>query len=54
MFRKRRWQLAACCLLTALVTIAAVVGTEAVLLNRLTGSASESVRFFAYYESFKA
>lgn len=45
MFRKRRWQLAACCLLTALVTIAAVVGTEAVLLNRLTGSASESVRF---------
>lgn len=45
MFRKRRWQLAACCLLTALLTTAAVVGTEAVLLNRLTGSASESVRF---------
>ena len=40
MFRKR-----ACCLLTALLTTAAVVGTEAVLLNRLTGSASESVRF---------
>lgn len=45
MFRKRRWQLAACCLLTALLTTAAIVGTEAVLLNRLTGSASESVRF---------
>ena len=45
MVRKRRWQLAACCLLTALLTTAAVVGTEAVLLNRLTGSASESVRF---------
>lgn len=45
MFRKRRWQFAACCLLTALLTTAAVVGTEAVLLNRLTGSASESVRF---------
>lgn len=45
MFRKRRWQLAACCLLTALLTTAAVVGTEAVLLNRLTGSVSESVRF---------
>ena len=45
MVRKRRWQLAACCLLTALLTTAAIVGTEAVLLNRLTGSVSESVRF---------
>ena len=45
MFRKRRWQFAACCLLTAVLTTAAIVGTEAVLLNRLTGSVSESVRF---------
>ncbi|WP_293827930.1 S41 family peptidase [uncultured Phascolarctobacterium sp.] len=45
MFGKRRWQLAACCLLTAALTTAAIVGTEAVLLNRLTGSVSESVRF---------
>lgn len=45
MFGKRRWQLTACCLLTAVLTTAAIVGTEAVLLNRLTGSVSESVRF---------
>ena len=45
MFGKRRWQLAACCLLTAVLTTAAIVGTEVVLLNRLTGSVSESVRF---------
>ena len=45
MFGKRRWQFAACCLLTAVLTTAAIVGTEAVLLNRLTGSVSESVRF---------
>ena len=45
MFGKRRWQLAACCLLTAVLTTAAIVGTEAVLLNRLTGSVSESMRF---------
>lgn len=45
MFGKRRWQLAACCLLTAVLTTAAIVGTEAVLLNRLTGGVSESVRF---------
>ena len=45
MFGKRRWQLAACCLMTAVLTTAAIVGTEAVLLNRLTGSVSESVRF---------
>ena len=37
--------MAACCLLTAVLTTAAIVGTEAVLLNRLTGSVSESVRF---------
>jgi carboxyl-terminal processing protease len=45
LFGKRRWQLTACCLLTAVLTTAAIVGTEAVLLNRLTGSVSESVRF---------
>lgn len=45
MFGKRRWQLTACSLLTAVLTTAAIVGTEAVLLNRLTGSVSESVRF---------
>ncbi|WP_304276653.1 S41 family peptidase [Phascolarctobacterium succinatutens] len=45
MFGKRRWQLTACCLLTAVLTTAAIVGTEAVLLNRLTGSVSESLRF---------
>ena len=45
MFGKIRWKLAACCLLTAALTTAAIVGTEAVLLNRLTGSVSESVRF---------
>lgn len=45
MFGKRRWQLTACCLLTAVLTTAAIVGTEAVLLNRLTGSVPESVRF---------
>ena len=45
MFGKRRWQLTACCLLTAVLTTAAIVGTEAVLLKRLTGSVSESVRF---------
>lgn len=45
MFGKRRWQLTGCCLLTAVLTTAAIVGTEAVLLNRLTGSVSESVRF---------
>ena len=45
MFGKRSWQIAACCLVTAALTTAVVLGTEAVLLNRLTGSASESVRF---------
>lgn len=45
MFGKRSWQIAVCCLVTAVLTTAAVVVTEAVLLNRLTGSASESVRF---------
>ena len=45
MLQKRKWQIAVCCLVTAMLTTIAVVGTEAVLLNRLTGSASESVRF---------
>lgn len=45
MFEKRSWQIAVCCLVTAALTTAVVLGTEAVLLNRLTGSAPESVRF---------
>lgn len=45
MFNNKKWQIAAGCLATALLTTVVVVGTEAVLLNRLTGSASESVRF---------
>jgi carboxyl-terminal processing protease len=44
-FEKRSWQIAVCCLVTAVLTTATVLGTEAVLLNRVTGSASESVRF---------
>ena len=45
MFKKKIWQIAVCCLATALLTVMVVVGAEAFLLNRLTGSASESVRF---------
>ena len=45
MFKKRIWQIVVCCLATALLTVVVVVGAEAFLLNRLTGSASESVRF---------
>ena len=45
MFNKRAWQLAACCVATALLTTVTIVGVEGVLLQKLTGSASESVRF---------
>ena len=45
MFTKRAWQLAACCVATALLTTVTIVGAEGVLLQKLTGSASESVRF---------
>ena len=45
MFNKRAWQLAACCVATALLTTVTIVGAEGVLLQKLTGSASESVRF---------
>ena len=45
MFTKRAWQLAACCVATALLTTVTIVGVEGVLLQKLTGSASESVRF---------
>lgn len=45
MFKKKIWQIVVCCLATALLTVVVVVGAEAFLLNRLTGSASESVRF---------
>lgn len=42
---KRKWQLGACCVATALLTAVAVVGAEGVWLQHLTGSASESLRF---------
>lgn len=45
MFSKKAWQLAACCVATAIVTTVTIVGVEGVLLQKLTGSASESVRF---------
>lgn len=45
MLKRKIWQIAVCCLATALLTVVVVVGAEAFLLNRLTGSASESVRF---------
>ena len=45
MFNKKAWQLAACCVATALLTTVTIVGVEGVLLQKLTGSASESVRF---------
>ena len=45
MFIKKAWQLAACCVATALLTTVTIVGVEGVLLQKLTGSASESVRF---------
>ena len=45
MLQKRAWQLAACCVATALLTTVTLIGVEGVLLQKLTGSASESVRF---------
>lgn len=45
MFSKKAWQLAACCVATAIVTTVTIVGVEGALLQKLTGSASESVRF---------
>ena len=45
MLNKRAWQLTACCVATALLTTVTIVGVEGVLLQKLTGSASESVRF---------
>ena len=45
MFNNKAWQLAACCVATALLTTVTIVGVEGVLLQKLTGSASESVRF---------
>lgn len=45
MLKKRTWQLAACYAATAVLTAAALLCAEGVLLERLTGSASESVRF---------
>ena len=45
MLNKRAWQSTACCVATALLTTVTIVGVEGVLLQKLTGSASESVRF---------
>lgn len=45
MFSKRTWQLAACCAATAVLTAASLLCAGGVLLERITGSASESVRF---------
>lgn len=45
MLVKRKWQLAICCLATALATCVAVVAAEAVWVNRLTGSTADTVRF---------
>ena len=45
MLNKKVWQLAAACVATALLTTVTIVGVEGVLLQNLTGSASESVRF---------
>lgn len=44
MLHKKAWQLAACCVVTALLTTVTILGVEGVLLQKLTGSASESVR----------
>ncbi len=45
MINRKKWRTAACCLATAVVTVLTVIAAETVLFNRLTGSASESVRF---------
>ncbi len=45
MLTKKTWRLAACCAATALLTAALLLGAEGVLLQRITGSASDSVRF---------
>ena len=44
MLHKKAWQIAGCCVVTALLTTATIFGVEGVLLQKLTGSASESVR----------
>lgn len=53
MFSKRTWQLAACCLATAVLTAASLLCVEGVLLERVTGSASESVRFLRTMQLLK-
>lgn len=45
MNKRNIWQLAACCVGTALVTAVGIFTVEGVLLQNLTGSASESLRF---------
>lgn len=53
MFSKRTWQLAACCAATAVLTAASLLCVEGVLLERVTGSASESVRFLRTMQLLK-
>lgn len=53
MFSKRTWQLAACCLATAVLTAVSLLCVEGVLLERVTGSASESVRFLRTMQLLK-
>ena len=53
MFSKKAWQLAACCVATAIVTTVTIVGVEGALLQKLTGSASESVRFLRTMQLLK-
>lgn len=54
MLTKRKWQLTFCCLATALLTAATVIGAEGFMLQRLTGSASESVRFLRSMQLVKS
>ena len=44
--KKKSWQLAACCAATAVVTFAAVTIAESVLLHQITGSVTDTLRFW--------
>lgn len=46
MMEKKSWQLAACCAATAVVTFAAVTIAESVLLHQITGSVTDTLRFW--------
>lgn len=45
MFKKNLWQLLTGCLVTAILTLTAVIGAEAWLLHNITGNTYESIRF---------